>query len=131
MGQDGDARAFDKPRDPQARLILHGVGGDEGVLGAEATEGAVGIVEMVHRGTEIPRPPREEVSKEARERLGVVEAHFVTCRNSFELGDCACALWRRDGGSAERAMQAKARPKDERVRLSPVASRRWPCEDPP
>ena len=96
VGQGGDARAFHKSRDPQARLILHGVGGDEGVLGAEAREGAVGIIEMAHRGAELPGP-RKEVLEEARKRLGVVEAHFATCRSSFELGDCACALRRRDG----------------------------------
>ena len=71
MGQDGDARAFDKSRDPQARLILHGVGGDEGVLGAEAREGAVRIIEVVHRGAELPSP-REKVLEEARERLSVI-----------------------------------------------------------
>ena len=117
VGKDGDARTFDEARDPKARLILHGVGGEEGVLGAEAREGAVRVVEVVHRGTELPGPG-EKVLEEARERLSIIQAHLVTCRNTLELGDCASSLRRGNGGDAERAVQAKARPEDRRARLA-------------
>ena len=71
VGKDGDAGTFDEARDPQARLILHGVGGDKGMLGAEACEGAVRVVEVIHRRTEFAGP-REKMLEEARKRLSVI-----------------------------------------------------------
>merc|ERR1711965_954401 len=71
---------------------------------------------MVHRAAKLSGPGKQML-KEASERLSIVKPHPFAFAHALQLGDCARALRRGDGGDAKGGMEAEARPQDRGARL--------------
>lgn len=117
VGKDRDARALNEAFDPERGLGHHCIGGEKGVLGAEVREGAMRVVEMVHRASELGGPGKQ-VLEEASKRLSIIEPHPLAVAHALQLGDCARALRWGNRSDTKGSIKAEARPQDRRARLS-------------